>query len=95
MLSKTLNGTMRLQVTHVFMILRVLGVGPGVFFRWAFPAESRTSTLIEKVRASEGSLQHRPPDDDPEFEARVEKVVRRVVRELMSEGPGAATHVDG
>ena len=92
MLSKMLNGTMRLQVAHVFMILRALGVGPGVFFRWAFPAEPRTSSLIDKVRASEESLHHRPPDEeDADFEARVERVVRRVVREVMSEQPGATT----
>ena len=91
MLSKMLNGTMRLQVAHVFMILRALGVGPGIFFRWAFPAEPRTSSLIDKVRASEESLHHRAPDEDAaDFEARVEKVVRRVVRELMSEQSGTA-----
>ena len=92
MLSKMLNGTMRLQMAHVFMILRALGVGPGIFFRWAYPAEPRTSPLLDKVRASEESLLHRPPEGDPDdFEARVEKISRRVFRELMSESSGAAT----
>jgi hypothetical protein len=49
-LSEILEGTERLRMSQVLMILAALGVEPGEFFRWAYPFRGRSSELIENAR---------------------------------------------
>lgn len=52
-MSKILNGTVRLQVSHVFLITQALGVDPGQFFRWAVPPQGAPSPLITRARGGQ------------------------------------------
>lgn len=52
-MSKILNGTVRLQVSHVFLITQALGVDPGQFFRWAVPPQGSPSPLIARARGGQ------------------------------------------
>jgi transcriptional regulator with XRE-family HTH domain len=52
-ISKILNGTVRLQLSHVFLIAEALGVDPGQFFRWAVPPRGEPSALIARARGGE------------------------------------------
>lgn len=88
-LSKILTGTVRLQVSHVLMIVAALGVEPGEFFRWAYPFRGRSSELIENAR----TLASAEPEDpapglvsstresaDAEFDERIRESLLRLLR---------------
>jgi transcriptional regulator with XRE-family HTH domain len=89
-LSKILGGTVRLQVSHVLDILKVLEVDPGDFFRMAFPRRRlRQSPLLEKARAFLGQG---PGDDEdfdelPDFEERVRRVLLQLLGERRPQDP--------
>lgn len=93
-LSKILKGTVRLQVSHVLMLLEALQVDPYDFFRVAY-SERRLgqSPLIEQLRAlikpqkeEEPKEKEEPGDELPEFEERV----RKVLLKLLSDNPHGA-----
>jgi len=76
-LSKILNGTVRLQMSHVFLITRALGVDPGQFFQWAVPAHGPRSPLIAQARGEQ-------PDEAAglavsEFDSRVKESLARLL----------------
>lgn len=83
-LSKMLNGTIRLQMSHVLMILSVLDVPPGQFFRVMYPKKGREHPALVKMRQAAGEDLE---DDSPEFDDRVRRALLRVLRqqELQAE----------
>lgn len=82
-LSKILNGTIRLQIGHVLMILDVLGVSPGQFFRAVYPKEEPEHPTLAKLREIKGDLKE--GEDSPVFDDRVRRSLLRLLRE-PSEG---------
>jgi len=80
-LSKILNGTIRLQVGHVLMILGVLGISPGQFFRAAYPKEEPEHPALVKLRELAG--EGRPQEESPEFDARVRRSLLRLLGEPL------------
>lgn len=91
-LSKILNGTIRLQVSHVLSVLEALQVDPYDFFRVAYgkrrleksPLIEQLRALVQPEREKESREAEEPPAGDglPEFEERV----RQVLLKLLSEG---------
>jgi transcriptional regulator with XRE-family HTH domain len=81
-LSKMLNGTIRLQVSHVFMLLDVLGISPGQFFRFVYPQNEPEHPDLEKLRLARGEVE---PVDSPEFDDRVRRSLLRLLGELRAE----------
>jgi transcriptional regulator with XRE-family HTH domain len=81
-LSKILGGTVRLQVSHVLSILRVLQVDPADFYRMAYPRRRlRQSAILEEARAL---LRQDPAEEEaleemPDFEERVRRVLLRML----------------
>ena len=91
-LSKILKGTVRLQVSHVLILLEALQVDPYDFFRVAYghrrleesPLIGQLRALVKPEREQEKQEEEPPPGDElPGFEERV----RRVLLKLLSEGP--------
>lgn len=93
-LSKILRGTVRLQVSHVLILLEALQVDPYDFFRVAYGRRRLgKSPLIEQLLALTGAEREGEPkaepaagDELPDFEERV----RRVLLKLLSEHPQGA-----
>jgi transcriptional regulator with XRE-family HTH domain len=82
-LSKMLNGTIRLQVSHVLMILDALGIPPGQFFRAVYPKKGREHAALVKLRQAAGDELE---EDSPEFDARVRRSLLRLLgREELHE----------
>ncbi len=81
-LSKMLNGTIRLQFSHVLMILSALGVPPGQFFRTVFPQKGHDHPSLIKLRELHGEVQEQ---DSPEFDDRVRRSLLRLLGELRDE----------
>jgi transcriptional regulator with XRE-family HTH domain len=79
-LSKMLNGTIRLQVSHVFMLLDVLGISPGQFFRYAYPKEEKEHPSLAKLRELNGEAEE---VDSPEFDDRVRRALVRLLGEPL------------
>jgi len=82
-LSKILNGTIRLQVGHLLMILGVLGISPGQFFRAAYPKEEPEHPTLAKLRELKGDL--KGEEESPMFDDRVRRALLRLLKE-PSEG---------
>jgi len=82
-LSKILNGTIRLQVGHLLMILGVLGISPGQFFRAAYPKEEPEHPSLAKLRELKGDLKE--DEESPLFDDRVRRALLRLLKE-PSEG---------
>lgn len=93
-LSKILNGTVRLQVSHVVSILQAVGVEPGEFFQAAFPRRGspRRSGLMKEVRlllepdaahaahaARAADTGPGEADDQEDFDERVRLVMLRLL----------------
>lgn len=87
-LSKILNGTVRLQVSHVVSILQAVGVEPGEFFQAAFPRRGspRRSGLMKEVRlllepdaAHAAHTESGEADDQEDFDERVRLVMLRLL----------------
>ena len=77
-LSKILNGTIRLQAGHLLMILGVLGISPGQFFRAAYPKEEPEHPTLAKLREIKGETVE---EDSPVFDARVRRSLLRLLQE--------------
>ena len=81
-LGKILGGT-KLQMSHVLMILKALGVDPGDFFRWVYPFRGRASELIESARALGSPAPEAvlpPAHADAAFDERVRESLLRLLR---------------
>jgi transcriptional regulator with XRE-family HTH domain len=79
-LGKVLNGTIRLQMSHVLMILGVLDMPPGEFFSLAYPQKSLAPHRLVKEMAR---LQGPEGEESPQFEARVRRTLLRLLWELL------------
>lgn len=79
-LGKVLNGTVRLQIDHILMILDVLGLTPAQFFHRAYSREERVKPhpLDDLLDESRG---HKITEE--EETRRTEKLVRRVIRDIF------------
>ena len=77
-MSKILKGVIRLQVSHVLMILEALEIPPGQFFRLVYPEEGREHPALAKLREaeSEGAVEEA---DSPDFDARVRRALLRLL----------------
>lgn len=94
-LSKILNGTIRLQVSHVLSVLEALEVDPYDFFRVAYGKRRLgKSPVIEQLRALLGPDREKgagekeePPagDELPGFEERVRQVLLKLLTESAHE----------
>ena len=86
-LSKVLNGTVRLQFSHVLSILEAIQVDPYDFFRSAYPERRwKKNPIVEQLHIpgeQEGTeARHLAEDDDlPEFDERVRQVLLRLLGE--------------
>lgn len=81
-LSKILNGTVRLQLSHILKITEALGVEPGHFFRWAFPTQGRPSGLIQNAQAATtaaGEALAESEPGSPEFDEQVKQALLRLL----------------
>ncbi|HEX5716472.1 MAG TPA: hypothetical protein VF179_09950 [Thermoanaerobaculia bacterium] len=81
-LSKVLNGTVRLQFSHVLSILEAIQVDPYDFFRSAYPERRwKKNPIVEQLHIpgeQEGQLAE---DDLSDFDERVRQVLLRLLGE--------------
>jgi transcriptional regulator with XRE-family HTH domain len=82
-LSKILNGTVRLQMTHILSIVETLGIPPGSFFQLAFPKTEPPNPLIRQLHGMLGEEAPAEVEDSTEFD---EQVRQALVRLLGSTG---------
>lgn len=75
-LSKMLNGTIRLQVSHVLMILAALEISPGQFFRALYPKEERDHPALAKLREEPAEV---PGEESTEFDDRIRRSLLRLL----------------
>lgn len=88
MLSKILLGRLRLQVSHVLMITRFLGIDPGDFFRWAYPYKGQPHELVQAAQLQMPARDRvivRDEEAERLEEARFRDRVREVLRELLAQ----------
>jgi len=76
--SKILKGTVRLQMSHVFLLTQALGVDPGQFFRWALPPQGTLSPLLAKALGQTKDDGAALVDDD-ELERRMKRILARLL----------------
>lgn len=81
-LSKLLNGTIRLQYSHVLMVLSALGMTPGQFFRVVYPDPGPENPTLVELGKQKGGQQ---AEDSPEFDGRVLRALVRLLGQLQSE----------
>ena len=75
-MSKILSGTVRLQVIHVVMIAKALGMDPGEFFKIAYPHAEIRSPVGRKAAAAMGLFPEDEKKESPgEFEERVKQAL--------------------
>lgn len=79
-LGKVLNGTVRLQTGHIFMILETLGMTPGQFFQLAYPQREKLHPLVEELRKTQGLR-----DSEEPVAADAEAQIRGVVLRLLAD----------
>jgi hypothetical protein len=83
-LSKILNGTVNLQLSHILLITEAVGIDVGQFFQAAYPrrrdAQSKNPTAEEweATLRAQGNL----PAENPADEALKEQV-REAIRSLL------------
>jgi transcriptional regulator with XRE-family HTH domain len=78
-LSKMLNGTIRLQLSHVLMVLSALEIPPGQFFRAVFPNRGgKEHPALVKLREMHGELVEQ---DSPELDDRIRRSLLRILKE--------------
>jgi transcriptional regulator with XRE-family HTH domain len=76
-ISKILNGTVRLQVRHVFLLSEALGVDPGQFFHWAVPPQGSPSPLLARARGSQPAEESAAEGE--RFDLRVRQALARLL----------------
>jgi hypothetical protein len=81
-LSKLLNGTIRLQYSHVLMVLSALGMTPGQFFRVVYPDPGPENPTLVELGKQKGGQQ---AEDSPEFDGRVLRSLVRLLGQLQGE----------
>src|SRR5439155_8671852 len=82
-LGKVLNGTIRLQVSHIFMVLNVLEMTPAQFFHSVYPRKPPMHRLTRDLREAQGLPAVDEEQDDPELEEKVKRVLLRILGGLL------------
>ena len=81
-LSKVLNGTVRLQFSHVLSILEAIQVDPYDFFRSAYPERRwKKNPIVEQLHIPGEQEGQEAEDDLPDFDERVRQVLLRLLGE--------------
>jgi len=78
-LGKVLNGNIRLQVSHVFMVLNVLEMTPAQFFYTVYPKRPPIHRLTKELRETQGLPAVEEEPNDPELEAKVKRVLLQIL----------------
>ena len=87
-LGKVLNGTIRLQASHIFMVLNVLEMTPAQFFHTVYPQKPSVHRLAQELRTAQGLPSAAEPED-PELEEKVKRILLRLLGGLLrGEGAG-------
>jgi hypothetical protein len=83
-LSKILNGTVHLQLSHILLIIEAAGIDPGQFFQAAYPRRHGPRTKSPAAEEWEATLraQGNLPAEAPADEALKEQV-REALRSLL------------
>jgi transcriptional regulator with XRE-family HTH domain len=87
-IGKVLNGTVRLQVDHILIIVDLLGLTPAQFFQRAYSRQERLKPhrfdkLLEMNRSNTAE------EDDLHLEALVRRVLREILGKALSETESA------
>ena len=97
-LSKILNGTVRLQMSHILSILQAVEVDPGEFFQVAYPRRwaRRKRGLMKQVRLLMNEEPVPEPEETDDLDGLEEELedfderVRLVMLRLLGGGPQRA-----
>jgi transcriptional regulator with XRE-family HTH domain len=83
-LSKILNGTVNLQLSHILLIIEAAGIDPGQFFQAAYPRRSESRSKNPAAEEWEATLraQGNLPTESPADEDLKEQV-REALRSLL------------
>jgi len=81
-LGKVLNGNIRLQVSHIFMVLNVLEMTPAQFFHTVYPRKPALHRLTQELREAQGLPAVDEPND-PELEAKIKRILLRILSGLL------------
>jgi len=82
-LGKVLNGNIRLQASHIFMVLNVLEMTPAQFFHMVYPRKPRMHRLTQELREAQGLPAADEEPNDPELEAKVKRILLRILGSLL------------
>jgi len=82
-LGKVLNGNIRLQMSHVIMILGVLEMTPAEFFDLAYQQKPKSPhRLVQELRKTQGDVEE-DQSETPAFEAKVRRTLLKLLWELL------------
>jgi hypothetical protein len=82
-LGKVLNGTIRLQMGHIFLVLEALDMTPGQFFHLAYPGRQPAHAVSDQFLRERGMEPADPEIDAPEMESLVRRTVLRMMKEFL------------
>lgn len=82
-LGKVLNGYIRLQASHIFMILNVLEMSPAQFFHAAYPRRPGAHRLLEELRETQGLRPALDEAENPELEEKIKRVLLRLLGGIL------------
>jgi len=89
-LGKVLNGTIRLQMGHIFLVLEALDMTPGQFFHIAYPGRQPAHPVSDQFLRERGMGPADAELDAPEMEALVRRTVLRMMKEFLGREAAAA-----
>lgn len=84
-LSKILNGTVNLQLSHILLIIEAAGIDPGHFFQAAYPRRNQPTTKNPAAEEWEATLraQGNLPAESPAGDEALKEQVREALRSLL------------
>jgi hypothetical protein len=89
-LGKVLNGTIRLQIGHIFLVLEALDMTPGQFFHLAYPGRQPAHAVSDQFLRERGMGPADAEIDAPEMETLVRRTVLRMMKEFLGREAAAA-----
>jgi hypothetical protein len=90
-LGKVLNGTIRLQMGHIFLVLEALDMTPGQFFHLAYPGRQPAHPVSDQFLRERGMEPADPQIDAPEMETLVRRTVLRMMKEFLGREAAAVS----
>jgi hypothetical protein len=90
-LGKVLNGTIRLQMGHIFLVLEALDMTPGQFFHLAYPGRQPAHPVSDQFLRERGLEPADPQIDAPEMESLVRRTVLRMMKEFLGRETAAVS----